>query len=125
VENTEKTSQKLPKNEKVKSKKIVEALFSSKVQSFEYPFKIFSLFADDAQSSPQILISIPKRNFKKAVDRNRLRRQIREIYRINKKLIKPPAPLAIAIILVSKEKIEFPMLQKKLIGILSRLKKTV
>ena len=125
MENTNLSSQKLSSKERVKSKKTIEALFASKSQQFEYPFKIYCQYSNDFLSNPQVLVSVPKRNFKKAVDRNRLKRQIREIYRRNKISLKPPLPSAIAIVLICKEKIEFELLQKKLILILSRLKKTV
>ena len=74
-----------PKQEKVISLKTIEALYSKGNYSvLIFPFKISMVFVAKQQSNCQVLITVPKRNFKKAVDRNRIKRQIREIYRLNK-----------------------------------------
>lgn len=74
-----------PKQEKVVSLKIINALFEKGThQVFLFPFKISLVIVTNQAVSSQVLIIVPKRNFKKAVDRNRIKRQIREIYRLNK-----------------------------------------
>jgi len=74
-----------PKQEKVVSLKIINALFEKGThQVFLFPFKISLVVVTNQAVSSQVLIIVPKRNFKKAVDRNRIKRQIREIYRLNK-----------------------------------------
>lgn len=77
-----------PKQEKVNSLKIIEALYSKGNYSvLVFPFKVSMVFVAEQQANCQALITVPKRNFKKAVDRNRIKRQIREIYRLNKHLL--------------------------------------
>ena len=74
-----------PKKEKLTSKIIIDRLFKEGESTFKYPFRI--LFLSDTSYSepfPQIVISVSKRNFKHAVDRNRIKRLIREAYRLQK-----------------------------------------
>ena len=69
---------------------------------------------DPELAANEILISVPKRNFKKAVFRNRLKRRIREAYRLNKHSFDIPHKLRIAYIYTSKELLEFNIIQRKL-----------
>jgi len=121
---------KFPKEERLKSKKMIEELFDKGSSVYLYPFRLFFLRnADPAVPIPlpQLLISIPKRNFKKSVDRNRLKRQIREAYRLNRKKIfselhPSKLPSYLGILYTSKEKIPYKKIEEKLILILERLK---
>jgi len=57
---------------------------------FHYPYKIFYLIRStptDAHSECKIVISVPKRNFKRAIARNRIKRQIREAFRLNSSVL--------------------------------------
>lgn len=74
------------KQERLTSKTNIERLFKQPTGSlFAYPVKFTWLITTIEEDTPaQILISVPKRNFKKAHDRNRIKRQIREVYRKNK-----------------------------------------
>ena len=72
-----------PKNEKLKRQKLIERLFSEGTSHKSFPLKVFYL-VDSNLESTQAAFSVPKRNFKNAVDRNRIKRQMREAYRLQK-----------------------------------------
>lgn len=73
------------KDEILRKKKLIDRLFAEGSSFFIYPFKVFYLAVPlESPTRAQILISVGKRAFKHAVDRNRIRRQIREGYRLHK-----------------------------------------
>jgi ribonuclease P protein component len=122
-------SEAFPKEERLTSKKLIEDLFKNGSSYYLHPFKLLFAYNKSEKQNlpfPQVLFSIPKRNFKKAVDRNRIRRQLKEIYRKNKNELFGKGtvafPASLAILYTAKEKISFEMLEKKLILILQRLK---
>ena len=123
-----KTRLRFPKSEKLCSKKDMEELFKKGSSHFLYPFKLVFLIKKTNQCVlPQVLITVPKKTFKKAVDRNRIKRQIREAYRLSKdqifcELNPEKIPCYIAIIYIGKDKLQYNELQNKLISILLRLK---
>lgn len=82
-------NQKFTKDERLTAKKTIDRLFKEPTGSFfAYPIKLTYLHTSTNADSPaQVLITVPKRNFKKAHDRNRIKRQLREIYRKNKSII--------------------------------------
>ena len=116
-----------PKEEHLCRKKLIEALFSKQSSSFGvYPLRIVWIPAPAPTSAPpQVLISVSKRTFKRAVDRNRLKRLIREAYRLNKyRLTEQPEghPIALlGIIFTGKEKSPLALVEKKLISAIHRL----
>ncbi|MBU2885902.1 ribonuclease P protein component [Gilvimarinus agarilyticus] len=111
------------KQERLSSKKEIDALFTKGASFHLYPFSLKFLPQEKADASVhQILISVSKRRFKKAVDRNHIKRLIREAYRLNKHLISDLDPyLSIAYIYTAKEVQSFAFIQKKLIASLNRL----
>lgn len=77
---------KFKKEERLKSRKLITGLFENGKIIHAYPFKILYNFSNyKEQTSPvQMGVSVSKRNFKTAVARNRIKRKIREAYRLNK-----------------------------------------
>ena len=75
----------LPKNERLFLRNDINKLFSSGQTFISYPLRIIYCNSDN-DSSPGIsmLISVPKKNIKQAVKRNRIKRLIRESFRLNK-----------------------------------------
>ncbi len=75
----------LTKTERLKSKKIFSELFSSGKSLFVYPIKLIYIQLDTDCNSPALFGCVAsKRNFKKAVDRNNIKRHLREAYRQQK-----------------------------------------
>ncbi len=112
------------KEERLRSKKLIEQLFREGSSFNLYPLRfIYTKQAPLVAALPQVLISVSKRNFKKAVDRNRLKRQLREAYRLNKATLQPAGPSSIqllGILYIAKEKKPFKIIEKKLISGLQR-----
>jgi ribonuclease P protein component len=124
---TAKRKYTFPKEEHLCRKKLIEELFSKQNSSFGvYPLRIVWIKAPAlTKAPPQVLISVSKRTFKRAVDRNRLKRLIREAYRLNKyRLTEQPDGHEIAllgIIFTGKEKSPLTLVEKKLISAFHRL----
>ncbi len=77
-----------PKKEKLKSKKLIEQLFLEGKSVSSYPIKLIYLKTElPFDVIVQAGVSVPKKNFKSAVKRNRIKRLLRESYRLNKALV--------------------------------------
>lgn len=81
----------LPQSERINSKKQVERLFKGGVSKALSAFPLRMVYMveergenDDAVAPAQMMVSVPKRYFKRAVKRNRVKRQVREAFRLNK-----------------------------------------
>ena len=114
---------RLRKSERLSSKNQIQALFTEGKSISTPPFVVrYRKLAEHDLATHQVLVSVSKRNFKRAVDRNRIKRQIREAYRINKHLLADLSDkYAIAYIYTFKKKIAYKDLENKLIESLSRL----
>ncbi|PLX13926.1 MAG: ribonuclease P protein component [Marinilabiliales bacterium] len=77
------------KEERLKSRKIISELFESGNIIHSYPFKVLFKYSNTENfiNPAQFATSVSKKNYKKAVDRNRIKRKIREAYRLNKHLL--------------------------------------
>ena len=72
------------KTEKLKSRKALEHLFSKGEKFLVHPFKVFYSIKKDEKSIIHCGVGVSKKNFSKAVQRNRIKRLMREAYRLNK-----------------------------------------
>ena len=81
------------KAERLCSSTLIDRLFSEGNRQISvFPVRLVWLLADDIDGI-QVLISVPKRNFHHAVDRNRIKRQIREFYRTQSSSLKETVAL--------------------------------
>ena len=76
----------LPKSERLCSRKALQRLFGNERRSISV-FPVRAVFADSQEPGVRIMVSVSKRHFKRAVRRNRVKRQLREAYRLNKQLL--------------------------------------
>ncbi|NJL13722.1 MAG: ribonuclease P protein component [Microscillaceae bacterium] len=121
------TAKRFPKKLRLNHKKIIDRLFAQAQTQFSFPFKLLYLLQTAPSGfPPAVLISVPKRRFKKAVDRNRLKRQIRELYRLHKELLAQPEgtyPVAyLAIVYVAPQKIPYQEMERKIKQLFTRIR---
>jgi len=79
---------RLTKKERISSKKEIDLLFAEGNSFIVYPLRVVYIERNceeiSDKSAVSIMVSIPKKKFKRAVKRNRLKRLIKESYRLNK-----------------------------------------
>lgn len=123
-----KTENSFPREEKLKSKKLIGRIFTEGYSAKAYPIRIQFVFHDiEDFATCQVGVSVPKRNFKSAVDRNRIKRQIKEAYRLNKssfleRLISENKKIAMMVIFGSNQKLEYLEIEKYLISAINKIR---
>lgn len=112
-----------PKKEKLKSKTIIESLFSEGKSIGKYPLRlVFTPLPDSEKEKIKIGVSVSKRYFKKAVDRNYFKRVLRETYRLNKHLLEGhlTQPYAFMFFYQSKDRLTYEEINTKTIQLFEK-----
>lgn len=78
---------KYPKSQKLKSKKTIDILFSEGKTVVKYPLRLVFIENENQEENLKIGVSVSKKYFKKAVERNYFKRVLRECYRLNKHIL--------------------------------------
>lgn len=113
---------RFPKSEKLKSRKTIELLFTEGKSLTKFPIKVFYLPIEN-KGKTQAGFAVPKRNFKNAVDRNRIKRQLREAYRLQKHLLKNKEDVKFALffLYLGKDKLTYTSIEKGIKRLLEKI----
>jgi ribonuclease P protein component len=111
------------KAEKLKSKTTIDLLFSKGKSVSKYPLRLVYIEGDFGDDLPiKIGVSVSKKHFKKAVDRNYFKRVLRETYRLNKHLLwdNLTTPFSFMLLYQSKDQLSFEEINKKTIQLFEK-----
>lgn len=117
-----------PKHEKLKSKTTIDLLFSEGKSVSKYPLRL--VFAPISLENDEVIkfgVSVSKKYFKKAVDRNYFKRVLRETYRLNKQLLieNIDKPYAIMFFYQTKEKLSYQEINEKTVRLFEKFVEVV
>lgn len=118
---------RFPRTEKLKSKKQIEQLFVEGESLKEFPLRVRYLKIGEEENPLKVAFSVPKRNFKLAVDRIRIKRVLREVYRKNKGVINQEilGEYILMFMFTDRHEWDYNDLEIKMISILSKFSKRI
>jgi ribonuclease P protein component len=112
------------KEEKLTKEKDIQELFDKGSSFYLFPFKVFFLPNPDQNSRHhQVLISVSKKNYKRAVDRNLIKRRMRESYRLQKHELPDQPKLWIGYIYSHREILLLEEMKNKMLRTFTKLTK--
>lgn len=119
----------LSKEERICSKKLINELFTGNGRSMTaFPLRVVFMKRTIVDNQPRaaMLVSVPKRYFKHAVDRNRVKRQVREAFRRNKSIITQNLTddhdaVAMAFVWLTNEKYPSSEVENRMVRLLTRI----
>jgi ribonuclease P protein component len=112
----------LTKKERLSRKIWIQDLFEKGASFYFHPFKVLYLPHPDSGSTiNQVLFSVPKRQFRRAVDRNTIKRRLREAYRLNKSGLPNTEKWLIAYIYIAKTILPSETFQQKVLGTIQKI----
>lgn len=106
------------KEEKIVGENRIDSLFNEGKSFVAFPLRVVYLETELSLSSPiSVLVSVPKKRIKSAVKRNRIKRQVREAYRLNKHYLEALTEsidhhLDIAFVFVREDLMEYSIIEK-------------
>lgn len=136
---------RLPKHTKLRYRSLVERLFASGNKHYEFPLRMMWQVVGEEElkgcfrGTPpegigklQMLITVPKKKRKLAVDRVLLRRRIREAYRLNRHILEDAltersdiATIGMAFIYIHNENIDYATIERKMVKMLHKIRKSI
>jgi ribonuclease P protein component len=117
-----------PKKEKLKSKTTIDLLFSEGNSVSKFPLRL--VYVENKEENAVLLkmgVSVSKKYFKKAVDRNYFKRVLRETYRLNKHILLDALekPYAVMFFYQTKEHLSFQEIEEKTIQLFQKFNETI
>ncbi|MCR4033934.1 MULTISPECIES: ribonuclease P protein component [Flavobacterium] len=112
-----------PKNERLKSKTTIGLLFSEGKSVSKYPLRlVYRQAEENSEEQTKIGVSVSKKYFKKAVDRNYFKRVLRETYRLNKHLLLDNLDQSYSIMLFyqTKDRLSYEEINTKMIQLFEK-----
>ena len=112
-----------PKHEKLKSKTTIDLIFSEGKSVSKYPLRlVFAPIALEEGEQLKMGVSVSKKHFKKAVDRNYFKRVLRETYRLNKQLLldNMDKPYALMFFYQTKDRLSYQEINEKTIQLFEK-----
>lgn len=121
----------LSKSERISRKLVVDSLFNGENKSLvAYPLRVVYALLPKDDEEASILVSVPKKKFHHAVDRNRMKRQVRESYRMNKDVIMKKMAgrdemLAMAFVCIADQPCESEQVKRSVMKLLHKIAETL
>lgn len=118
-----------PKAEKLKSRNTIDLLFSEGKSVSKYPLRLVYVPLDttDPEEKIKMGVSVSKKYFKKAVDRNYFKRVLRETYRLNKTILLDATnkPYAFMFLYQTKDRLSYQEITEKTIRLFEKFAETL
>ncbi len=117
-----------PKNEKLKSKRTIDKLFTEGKSVSKYPLRL--VYVENSLEETEKIkmgVSVSKKHFKNAVDRNYYKRVLRECYRLNKQILlnKIDKPHAFMLLYQTKDRLCYQEIHEKTIELFKKFSENV
>ncbi len=112
-----------PIHERLKSKTTIDLLFSEGKSVSKYPLRlVFAPIALEEGEQLKMGVSVSKKHFKKAVDRNYFKRVLRETYRLNKQLLleNMDKPYALMFFYQTKDRLSYQEINEKTVQLFEK-----
>lgn len=119
----EKKQYTYPKQEKLKSRNTIDRMFTEGKSVSKYPLRLVYVPLENADSGMiKMGVSVSKKHFKKAVDRNYFKRILRETYRLNKHLLTDnlQTPMAFMFFYQTKDRLTYTEIHTKTIQLFEK-----